>query len=429
MHSSAIVDVAIVGAGVGGLAHLHYARRAGLTARVFDRQEGVGGLWRRLPAWQDIQISAADWALGDLPLAGTAQPDVLKNIESWVTHLGLGDGLTLGQSVRATHDGALWNVDTPQGRWQARNLVAATGAHNVPLVPAIRREASAVTEMHSSELHDPGRLAGRNVLVVGGGASAFDLLDLAVAHGVASIHWAWRAVRWFTPTGKPKAIAGSVRPFARMQMSGMTREQQSAAIGGDLRARYEKFGLQEIVPTQPFEVQRHQLIPGRHRMLGAFASLHRHAATVRSIREGTVTLSDGTDLTPDVLLWGTGYGVDLSWIDHPAFTAVRTVEQLTARCGGLVRSLDAPNLYIPGVGLDGIGSAPWSFALLARSIASQIRGAAQLGLTPVTERLNHFDIVTYLAPRDPASFPGDWRARYRSLALDTPDDQPYPLPD
>ena len=62
------LDVAIVGAGIGGVIALHSARRAGLRARVFEAQSGIGGLWRQLPAWQDIQIAGADWTLGALPL-------------------------------------------------------------------------------------------------------------------------------------------------------------------------------------------------------------------------------------------------------------------------------------------------------------------------------------------------------------------------
>ena len=38
-------------------------------------------------------------------------------------------------------------------------------------------------------------------------------------------------LRWFTPTHKPKAVAGSVRPFAKMQASGMTTAQRR----GDIR--------------------------------------------------------------------------------------------------------------------------------------------------------------------------------------------------
>jgi hypothetical protein len=49
-----------------------------------------------------------------------------------------------------------------------------------------------------------------------------------------------------TPTGKPKAIAGSMRPCAKMQASRMTAAQQNAVLRADLLARYEKFGIQTI---------------------------------------------------------------------------------------------------------------------------------------------------------------------------------------
>jgi cation diffusion facilitator CzcD-associated flavoprotein CzcO len=67
-----LLDLAIIGGGVAGVIALAYARRAGLKALILESQSRIGGLWRDLPAWQDIQISAADWALGDLPLQGSS---------------------------------------------------------------------------------------------------------------------------------------------------------------------------------------------------------------------------------------------------------------------------------------------------------------------------------------------------------------------
>jgi len=142
-----------------------------------------------------------------------------------------------------------------------------------------------------------------------------------------------------------------------------------------------------------------------------------------------VTLSDETRVEADLLLWGTGYAVDLSYFASPKIAAIRTLDALGARCGCIFRSLDAANLYFPGVGLDGIGSATWSYALMCRSVMSHIQGTARLDNEPLARRLNHFDLVDHLAPRDPASFPLDtWRADYRDLALNTQDDQPYPIP-
>jgi hypothetical protein len=431
MPTNRLLDVAIIGGGIAGVVHLHYARRAGLDATVFEAQECVGGLWRQLPAWQDIQIGTADWALGDIPLAGPLQPQILSNIEAWVTRFGLADGIQLKTPVlqaRPTESG--WELSTPAGTVRARHLVAATGGHNKPVVPPAERRASRVRELHSSALRDPAELAGKSVLVVGAGASALDLLDQCLEHGARRIAWAYRGLRWFTPTRKPKSIAGTVRPYARMQASGMTAAQQNAAIGADMRARYEKFGITDILPQRPLDVLHDQLIPGRARMLENFAALERHPGTVAAIDGSTVVMADEQRLDDiDVLLWGTGYSADVSFIDVPRLAAIRSVNEMGTRCGCGFRSLDAANLYFPGVGLDGIGAAPWAYCLMARTIMSHIRGTARLDMEPVPHRLNHFDLVTYLAPRDPGSFvPGQWQEQFRKIALETPDDQPYPVP-
>lgn len=428
--SNKLFDVAIVGGGLAGIVALTYARRAGLEAIVLESQARVGGLWRDLPAWQDIQISPMDWTLGDLPLEGTTQPHILANIEAWVERFKLADGIRLNAPVqRARLSGAAWQLVTPQGEVHARHLIAATGAHNKPVIPHISREDSSVREFHSSALRDPDALMDRDVIVVGGGASAFDLLELCFQHGARRIVWVYRGLRWFLPTRKPKHIAGSVRGFARLQVSGITALQQSAALGADMRSRYEKFGISEIMPSHDFDVEHDQLIPGRPGMLTNFAAIERHAGSVQSVAGRTVTLSDGHRLEADLLLWGTGYSLDLSYFEAPEIASIRTLEELCARCGGIFNSLDAPNLYFPGGGLDGIGSAAWAYSLLSRSIMSHIRGTARFENVAIGHKINHFDIVDYLAPRDPASYPPDtWRTHYRDIALNTPDEQPYAIP-
>jgi len=430
MPTDRLLDLAIIGGGLGGLVHLRYAREAGLDAVVLERRSGVGGLWRELPAWQDIQICPADWLVGDMSLAGTKQPQILANIESWVGRFDLVERIRLDCPVRmARHDGTAWELETPGGRVRARHLVAATGAHNIPFVPDVRRgEKSSVRELHSSALRDPAELRARAVLVVGGGASALDLLDLCLEHEARRIVWVYRGLRWFSPTRKPKAIAGSVRPFAKMQASGMTLAEQSAAIGADLASRYEKFGLQAIRPTEPLDLRRDQLIPGRVRMLEGFARLERHPGTVEAIEADGVTLADGTRLAVDIVLWGTGYAVDLSYFEHPRIAAIRSVVELGSRCACMVRSLDAPDLYFPGVALDGIGAVSWAYSLMARSVVSHIRGTARLDME-ATHRLNHLELARHFAERDPGLRDEEQRWEfYRDLALNTPDDQPYPFP-
>ena len=429
MSADRTLDLAIIGAGIAGVIHLHYARQAGLDALVLETRSGLGGLWRELPAWQDIQISTADWAIGDLPLAGPLAPQILANIQAWADRFALHDGIRLDSPVqRARHDGAAWVLDTPQGMVRARHLVAASGGHNTPLIPPVQRNASRVAEWHAAALHQPQALADRDVMVVGGGASAFDLLDLCIEHGARRIAWVYRGTRWFLPTTRPKAIAGSVRPFAKMQANGLSAAQQSAMLGADMTARYAKFGLQAIQPTRAVDVLQDQLFPGRPRMIQNYGRIERHPGTVAAIDGGRVSLADGTRLDVDAIVWGTGYATNLRYFDDPALASIASVNQLCARCACIFRGIDAPDLYFPGVGLDGIGSAPWAYMLIARSIMSHIRGTAQLDRVAVGHKVNHFEIVRHLAARDPGSYPdGRGWDYYRAIALDTPDDQPYPL--
>ncbi len=429
MPADRLFDVAIVGAGIAGVIHLHYARQAGLDAVVLEARSAIGGLWRELPAWQDIQISVADWAIGELPLAGPLQPQILANIQVWVERFALADGIRLECPVqRARHVGDAWELDTPQGRVRARHLVAASGGHNTPLIPDVRRIDSRVREWHASALHESQALAGRDVLVVGGGASAFDLIDQCLEHGARRLMWAYRGLHWFTPTTRPKAIAGSVRPFARMQVSGMSAAQQNAAIAADMAARYPKFGLQAIQPERAPDVLQDQLIPGRPRMIQNFGRIERFRGSVEAIEGARITLSEGTRLDADIVLWGTGYATDLSYFEDARLASMRSVNELCSRCACIFRSLDAPDLYFPGVGLDGIGAAPWAYMLSARSIMSHICGTARLDMQAAGHKVNHFDIVRHLAPRDPGSYPeGRGWDFYRDMALHTPDDRPYPL--
>ena len=382
MPAPRTLDLAIVGAGIAGIIHLHYARQAGLDALALEAREGLGGLWRVLPAWQDIQISTADWAIGDLPLAGPLAPQILANIQAWADRFALHDGIRPSSPVtRARHDGAAWVLDTPRGPVRARHLVAASGGHNTPLIPPVQRTDSLVQEWHASALHAPEALAGRDVMVVGGGASAFDLIDQCLEHGARRIVWVYRGTRWFLPTTRPKAIAGSVRPFAKMQAQGMGAAEQSALLGADMAARYARFGLQAVQPTRPLDVLHDQLFPGRPRMIQHYAQLERHRGEVVAIDGRRVALADGTRREVDAILWGTGYATDLSWFEDPKLASIRSVNELCSRCGCIFRSLDAPDLYFPGVGLDGIGSAPWAYMLICAldHVAHPRQRAAGLG--------------------------------------------------
>ncbi len=425
------LDLLIIGAGIGGVIALHYARKAGLDVLLLERQGVVGGLWAQLPAWQDIQFGRLDWTLGDLPIAGEDQASIRDNIQAWVDRFGLADAMRLNTEVtRASREGDFWLVQTPSGIHRCRHLLAATGAHNRPFVPDPKRDAVELRELHSSALSDPHELAGRDVVVVGGGASAYDLLDLCFEHDARRVTWVYRHTRWMMPTSKPKSVAGSSRGLAKMQMEGASPEQISADLHAVLIERYARFGLQDIEPDEPFDMGRHQLVPGRWRMIANFARIQRHVGEVRRIAGRRVELSNAEAVDADLLLWGTGYEIDLRFFANDTLARIQRHEQLFAQCGCGLRALAEPGLYFLAAGLESTGTAPWTYAHLARTLMTHIRGQAVLEAVPLAAKLNHFDYLAFLAARDPVNFPdGQWQAMYHRLATAHPVDQPLPIPD
>jgi cation diffusion facilitator CzcD-associated flavoprotein CzcO len=424
------IDLAIVGAGAGGVIALYYAIQAGLQTVVLERQHTVGGLWAQLPSWQDIQNKAEDWTLGDIPIAGVDQAAILANIRQWVERFDLAEHIRLGCPViSAAPAGNGWDIETTAGKIRAKALIGATGVHNRPYVPAIRRSESVVAEFHSSALRDPAILSGKQVVVVGGGASAFDLIDLGLEYRAAQIWWVHRALKWMVPTAKPKAFASNLRELGKRQMLGQTGAQYRAAVDAELRARYRKFGMQDLLPDAPFDFERDQLIPGRWRLIAGLGQIRRHRDEIEAIQARSVVLRSGTTIDADVVLWGTGYDTDLAYLRPVGLHQIDRPDQLARRCGSMVMSLDAPNLYFISVGLESTSATPWHYAHLARTIVSQIRGSARLSREPVVRHLNFFGVPAYLAQFDPENYPADkWRDQYLSLVSEYPIEQPLPLP-
>ncbi len=424
-------DLIIVGGGIGGIISLKYAKDAGLDAILLEGGNAVGGLWRDLPAWQDIQFRKEDWTLGDLPIAGEDQASILANIRSWVERFRLAESIRLGTrvtSARPSNGG--WKVSAGAYSGHSKFLIAATGGYNRPVVPQIERVLPTLVEYHSSALRDPAELTGKDVIVVGGGASAFDLLDLGFERQARNVTWVYRSLKWMRPTLRPKYFGTDMRALARMQMLGVPLATQNERINRDLRGRYRKAGLDDLMPDKAFDLGNQQLVPGRRRMIQNFARIVRHQSEIVRIEGNTVRLSSGHSCNTDLLLWGTGYQTDLSYLEVGNLSRLTRLDAIGRRCGAHFLALDAPNLFIlaPGV-LETNTSTPWAYAHAAKSIMSHIRGNAVFDSVPVDTNPNYFELARFLAKRDRANYPALlWYLKYLGLAFRQPDDRPMPIP-
>jgi cation diffusion facilitator CzcD-associated flavoprotein CzcO len=181
------VDIVIIGAGFAGLYGLYKMREAGLTARVFERADGVGGTWywNRYPGAR-VDVQSVEYMFTKFPdleqeWNWTELMPAREEIErylNWVADkLDLRDGITLNTSVvSATYDEveATWRVDTSSGEQVVTKfVVAATGCLSAPIEPAIPGLHSFIGDtLFTNRFPKEGfDFTGKRVAVVGTGSS------------------------------------------------------------------------------------------------------------------------------------------------------------------------------------------------------------------------------------------------------------------
>ncbi len=414
-------DAIVIGAGICGVIFLAYARRHGLRCVVLEKQSDVGGLWYRLPRWQDLQNRRQDIAVDGVPLDGVDQPAVHRYVREWVRRFRLEPHIRLGcevTGVSRTESG--WTVRTKHGdTFRANYLIAASGVQNEPWIPAVERHDSEILENHSSDLRRPESLAGQRVTVIGGGASSQDLLDLAIENGAREIHWVYRKeVRWFLPTrGKKQRVWPNLRELGLGQSVHGTGVA-SLLMRALLKVNYARFGISDLAPDEAFDFNKHQLIPGRSTLLRNVKAISRHRADIHSMRGHELTLSNGERFETDRVLWGTGYTMDLSYLGLPEYAHVRKLTELFPKLGSLMRSLDYPKLFFLGMTLNNTSSStPFFAAVEARTVVSHIQGKCEVPGKSLPHHLTHWDLVRYFATFDRANYPRWWKIKYLWLSL------------
>ncbi|MDZ7847751.1 MAG: NAD(P)-binding domain-containing protein [Owenweeksia sp.] len=214
-------DAIVIGAGICGIVFLKYAHEKKLNCLVLDKQSDVGGLWNQLPAWQDIQNRKTDFAINDVPLNGVRQPAVHEHICAWIDKYQLSPFIKLQTEVNSVSwKEDHWEVYTSEKIYKTRYVIAASGVQNESWIPDVNRQNSSITELHSSAIQKPEELAYKRVTVVGGGASGWDLLDMALGQGAKDIHWVYRNTRWFLPSTRSKQDnpMNDLRVMARAQV-------------------------------------------------------------------------------------------------------------------------------------------------------------------------------------------------------------------
>ncbi|WP_292836109.1 NAD(P)/FAD-dependent oxidoreductase [Microbacterium sp.] len=222
MNTTQITEVAIIGAGFGGLAMAIALRRAGREDFVvLERAASVGGTWREntYPGVAcDVPAHLYGFATHPNPhwsstfAAGGEIHDYLRRVAD---DEQLGDRLRLDCALQtAVWTGAEWRIETTTGRLIARSLVLACGRLTEPAIPDIPGlESFPGPLFHSSRWQHETDLSGARVAVVGTGASAVQLVP-ELARSAAHVTLFQRTPAWIVPRGGAAASEAEQQRFA-----------------------------------------------------------------------------------------------------------------------------------------------------------------------------------------------------------------------
>ncbi|GAB3199476.1 NAD(P)-binding domain-containing protein [Nocardioides hungaricus] len=279
-----ILDAVVIGAGQAGLSASYHLKRRGIAHVVLDADAAPGGAWRH--RWDSLSMRDVH---GVAALPDSAAPADEAGRASVVVPAYFGayereHDLPVLRPVRVdtvTGDGDLLVVRAGDRGWTTRTVVNATGTWSQPYVPYYPGiETFGGEQLHTRRYPGPEHFRGRRVVVVGGGASAVQLLG-EIAPVAADTLWVtrrppvWRSEE-FTPEAGRAAVAlveervrRGLPPASVVSVTGLAlREQEQAAA---------RLGAYERRPM--FE----------------------------RIEPGGVLLPDGSRWVADVIVWATGF--------------------------------------------------------------------------------------------------------------------------
>ena len=184
------INTLVVGGGQAGLAMSEHLSKCEVPHLVLERgriaERWRSGRWDSLvangPAWHDrfpgMTFPGAD-PDSFVPKESVADYflDYAKMIQAPVRC-----GVEV-QKVQRIIGRPGFRVESSEGVIEAMNVVAATGAFQIPIVPALVSDHGELMQIHSSAYHNPSQLPEGAVLVVGAGSSGVQIASELLSSG------------------------------------------------------------------------------------------------------------------------------------------------------------------------------------------------------------------------------------------------------
>jgi putative flavoprotein involved in K+ transport len=178
------VDTLVVGGGQAGLAASEHLSNNKVPHLIVERNR-IAERWRSErwdslvangPAWHD-RFPTMEFAGLD-PDSFAPRDRIVDYFEAFAEQIAapVRCGVEVTSLTRLA-DGSGFRAETSQGVIEAKNVIAATGPFQKPIIPVLVPAETAILQIHSAAYRNPQQLPAGAVMVIGAGSSGTQIAD------------------------------------------------------------------------------------------------------------------------------------------------------------------------------------------------------------------------------------------------------------
>ena len=293
------VETVIIGGGQAGLATGYHLRKRGRPFVILDANQRIGDAWRH--RWESLRLftparynGLPGWRFPAPKLSFPTKDEMADYLEAYAARFDL--PVSTGAAVDSVHrDENQFVVTCATGRFEADNVVVASGSHRSPRVPDFAADLDqGIVQLHSCEYRSPTQLREGPALVIGAGNSGAEIaLEVSRTHptslsgrsvGQLPVKHGTNAARFFLPL---------------VRFAGHHVLTVASPIGRKAQAQFLANGAPLIrTKRKDLTAAGVELVP-----------------RTTQVRDGYPVLEDGRVLEVANVIWCTGFHPGFAWID------------------------------------------------------------------------------------------------------------------
>ena len=376
-------DVAIIGAGPGGIACARYLKAHGLRPLLIESHDSAGGQWnaanRNSGVWPQMRTNTfleatrfSDAPYGPNISMFPRNTEVLAYLQDYAAAHGLLADARFNTELthlQRTDSGyrLILRTGDDEDVFDVPRVIVATGRYNkpnIPPIPGLKSFSGELGVKHAFHYKNPDAYHGKHVVVGGGAISALEIASDLAMLGAASVHMSQRRQRYVVP----KMFAGVPIEYFAFTYGGAehaNRNDPEAELafllkyGGD-PARYG-------APAPHPDVAKAGATGSQHYLNLVAEDRLTPVPWFEHIDGRKVTFADGREVNADAIIIGTGFDLNLPFLSDEISAIVQNNAK-GLQLADFTFHPDLPNLAFVGLWAQQ-GSYPVPIEQQARYVA------------------------------------------------------------